>query len=200
MYVCLSVASLLFKFTHTFWHVPLVMQSRWGWRTQKSTPQWVQINERWLTTQQKDERKDHGDRRWLVGQHLSNLLGSLTHEQDRQSTAWCRLNHASSFAISSDWTFHVLGMRHTMRICIPSYVLLMNAIPLISHLQYDRFFNSKGLQALHCKHFVITVTLFSSVNFTKGSIWTSVSHGHWTFLSVMKNDLQQLMRKTMFSR
>ena len=53
-------------------------------------------------------------------QHPSDLLRSLTHGRDRQGTAWRHLNHALSFAISSDQTLHVLGMSHMMRMRIPS--------------------------------------------------------------------------------
>ena len=47
-----------------------------------------------------------------VNQHLSDLLCSLTHGRDRWITARRRLDRALSFAISSDRTFQVLGMRH----------------------------------------------------------------------------------------
>jgi len=44
----------------------------------------VQIYGRWLTAQQKDERRqDNGDKKCLAHQHSSNLLRSLTHEWDR---------------------------------------------------------------------------------------------------------------------
>ena len=75
-----------------------------------------------LTTQQKDERQDNGDRRQLARQHLSDLLCSLTREQDRWRTAQRNLNHTLSFVISFDRTSHVLGVRHKMCMCIPSTV------------------------------------------------------------------------------
>ena len=51
-------------------------------------------------------------------QHPSDLLRLLTRGQDRQRTAKRRLDCASTFAISSDQTFHVLGVRHMMRVHI----------------------------------------------------------------------------------
>ena len=86
-------------------------------------PEQVQRYKRWLTVQQKDERQDNCDRRWLAYQYLSNLLRSLTCGQDRRRTAQHCLNCASTFAISSDRTFHVLSVRHMMHMmhmCIPS--------------------------------------------------------------------------------
>ena len=62
-------------------------------------PEQVQGYGRWLTTQQKDERQDNGNRRQLSRQHPSDLLRSLTRERDRRRTARCRLDRASSFAI-----------------------------------------------------------------------------------------------------
>ena len=80
-------------------------------------PERVQTYGRQLTAQQKDERcQDNSDKKRLVRQHLSDLLRSLTHEWDRWRTAQRRLNSTSSFAISSDQTFHVLRVRHMMRI------------------------------------------------------------------------------------
>jgi len=64
-----------------------------------------------------------GDRRQLALQDPSEILRSLTHGRDRQRTAWRRLGRTSSFAISSDQTFHVLGVRHMMRMRIPSNIL-----------------------------------------------------------------------------
>ena len=55
-------------------------RSHWGWGLggQKSMPERVHRYRRRLTTQQKDERQDNRDRRWLVRQHPSDLLRSLT--------------------------------------------------------------------------------------------------------------------------
>ena len=53
-----------------------------------------------LTAQQKDERQDNRDRRPLVRQHPSDLLGSLTCGRDRQRTAR-RLDCALSFNVSN---------------------------------------------------------------------------------------------------
>ena len=48
----------------------------------------VKLSGRQLTAQQKDERRQgNGDKKQLACQHLSDLLGSLTREQDRQKTA-----------------------------------------------------------------------------------------------------------------
>ena len=48
----------------------------------------------WLTNQQKDERQqDNGDRRRLARQHPSNLLRSLTCEQNMQRTVSSRLRY-----------------------------------------------------------------------------------------------------------
>ena len=72
-----------------------------------------------LTAQQKDERQDNGDKKRLARQHPSDLLHSLTHEQDRQRTAQRCLNSTSSFAILFDRTSHMLRVRHMMHM---SYV------------------------------------------------------------------------------
>ena len=64
-----------------------------------------------------------GDRRQLALQDPSEILHSLTHGWDRQRTAWRHLDRTSSFVISSNQTFHVLGMRHMMRMRIPSNIL-----------------------------------------------------------------------------
>ena len=56
-----------------------------------------------------------------VNQHLSDLLCSLTHGQDRWITAQHHhLDRALSFAISSDRTFQVLGMKNMIHMHIPS--------------------------------------------------------------------------------
>ena len=89
------------------------------------TPERVQIYGRRLTAQQKDERRqDNGDRKKLAHQHVSELLRSLTCERDRQRTTWRRLHSTLSFAISSDQTFHMLGVRHMMRMRIPSIIVI----------------------------------------------------------------------------
>ena len=63
-----------------------------------------------LTAQQKDERwQDNGDKKRLVRYH----------ERDRQRTTRHYLDSTLSFAILSDQTFHVLRVRHIMRMCIP---------------------------------------------------------------------------------
>ena len=77
-------------------------------------PEQVQRYRRQLTAQQ---RQDNCDRSRIELQHPSDLLRSLTHGQDRRRTARRRLDHALNFTIS---TFHVLGVRHMMRMCIPS--------------------------------------------------------------------------------
>ena len=51
-------------------------------------------------------------------QHPSDLLRLLTRGWDRQRTARRHLDCASTFGISSDGTFHVLGVRHMMRVHI----------------------------------------------------------------------------------
>ena len=63
-------------------------------------------------------------------QHPSYLLHSLTREWDRQRTRATRhhLVSASSFAISSDRTFHVLRVRHMMRMRIPSTFTYLDQI------------------------------------------------------------------------
>ena len=84
-------------------------------------PERVQRYGRWLTAQQKDEgRQDYCDKKRLVRQHPSDLLCSLIRERDRQRTAWHCLDSALSFA---DQSFHVLGVRHMMRMRIPSILI-----------------------------------------------------------------------------
>ena len=63
-------------------------------------PEQVQRYGRWLTAQQKDERRhDNSDRRRLARQYLSDLLHSLTHERDRWRAARHHLDRALSFTI-----------------------------------------------------------------------------------------------------
>ena len=53
---------------------------------------------RWLTTQQRDERRqDNGDRRRLARKHPNDLLRSLTRERDRHDVV--SIDRALSFAI-----------------------------------------------------------------------------------------------------
>ena len=74
-------------------------RTRWSSGARSSRKTEVQRYERQLTTQQKDERRqDNGDRRWPTSQHPSDLLRSLTREQDRW-TARHHLNHTLCFAI-----------------------------------------------------------------------------------------------------
>ena len=62
-------------------------------RTQKTTPERVQMYGRRLTTQQWDERwQDNGDKKQLACQHSSYLLRSLTRRH---------LDSTSSFALST---------------------------------------------------------------------------------------------------
>ena len=84
-------------------------------------PEQVQRYGRQLTAQEKDERRqDNSDKKRLTHQHPSDLLHSLTCEWDRWKTAWRRPDSTLNFAILSDRIFHVLSMRHMMRMCIPS--------------------------------------------------------------------------------
>ena len=93
------------------WHSWCNCDGDWGWRTQRMKMlERVQRYGRWLTTQQKNE----SDRRRLAHHPPSDLLCSLTRGWDRRRTAWPCLNHTSSFAISSNWTFHVLSMSQMM--------------------------------------------------------------------------------------
>ena len=72
--------------------------------------------ERQLTVQQKDERRqDNGDKKLLVRQHWSNLLRSLIREWigGGQHSIVSTTLRASRFQ-----TFHVLRVRHMMRMCI----------------------------------------------------------------------------------
>ena len=59
---------------HTFWHMPLRMPFHNGME--------IEVDGRWLTAQQKDERRqDNSDKKRLVHHHPSDLLRSLTREQ-----------------------------------------------------------------------------------------------------------------------
>ena len=60
--------------------------------------------------------QDNGDRRQFMHQHLNDLTILLTDLWT--GTTRCCLNRASPF--SSDWTFHVLGVRHMVCKLIPS--------------------------------------------------------------------------------
>ena len=75
------------------------------------------------------------DRRQLVHQHPNDLLRLLTCGQDRQTTARCRLDRTSSFAISSNGTFHLLDVRYMMRMHIPSIMLGYGCYSILSVAQ-----------------------------------------------------------------
>ena len=116
-----------------------------GWELggQKMMPERVQRYERQLTAQQKNERwQDNSDRRRLARQHPSNLLHSLTREQDRRRTARGRLNRGSSFAISSDRNFHMLGMRHMMH--MHNYVVYIIYVDPIFCILGCNYYNPGG--------------------------------------------------------
>ena len=68
-------------------------------------------------------------------EHTNNLFRLLTCGRDRQTTAWRRLNRASSFAISSDGTFHLLDVRYMMRMHIPSIMLGYGCYTILSVAQ-----------------------------------------------------------------
>ena len=94
----------IYGFTHIFHtflarHDAIMRDGLGAVGGQKLTPVLVQRYERWLTTQQKDERQqDNGDGRRLASLHPSDLIRSLTRERDRR-TARRLLNHALCFAI-----------------------------------------------------------------------------------------------------
>ena len=72
-----------------------------------------------LTAQQKDERRqDNGDEKRLARHHPSYLLCSLTRERigGGQHGVVSPGLRASPFR-----TFHMLCVRHLMRMCIPSF-------------------------------------------------------------------------------
>ena len=73
-----------------------------------------------LTAQQKDERRQgNGDKKRLARHHLSDLLSSLTRERGGgQHGVVLPALRALPFQ-----TFHVLRVRHLMRMCIPSKIV-----------------------------------------------------------------------------
>ena len=80
----------------------------------------VQMYGRQLTAQQKDKRRqDNGDEKRLARHHPSDLLRSLTRERigGEQHGVISPALRASPFR-----TFHVLRVRHLMRMRIPSYI------------------------------------------------------------------------------
>ena len=71
-----------------------------------------------LTAQQNDERRqDNGDKKQLVRHHPSDLLRSLTHERIGRGQHGVVLPALQASPFRS---FHVLCMRHLMRMHIPS--------------------------------------------------------------------------------
>ena len=117
MFVCMSVRK---RFTieiygfmhslHTFWHVPLRMPSRDGME--------IEVDGRRLAAQQKDERRqDNSDKKRLARHHLSDLLRLLIREWigGGQHGVVSPPLRASPFR-----TFHVLRVRHLMRMHVPS--------------------------------------------------------------------------------
>ena len=110
----------------TFWHMPLRKPSRNGMeievedsedRRQRQNKSRCSYG-RQLTAQQNDERRqDNGDRKRLACHHPSDLLCSLTRERigGGQHGVVSPALRASPFR-----TFHVLCVRHLMRMRIPS--------------------------------------------------------------------------------
>ena len=70
-----------------------------------------------------------GDKKRLVCQHPSDLLCSLTCEQDWRRTVRRCLDNTSSIAILFNRTFPVLRMRHMMRMHIPSKMIMNDNYP-----------------------------------------------------------------------
>ena len=117
MFVCMSVRNVftieIYGFMHslrTFWHVPLRMPLRDSME--------IEVDGRRLAAQQKDERRqDNGDKKRLARHHPSNLLRSLTRE-------WIGGGQPGVVSpvlrVSPFQTFHVLRVRHLMRMRIPS--------------------------------------------------------------------------------
>ena len=70
-----------------------------------------------ITAQQKEERQDNGNEKQLARHHLSDLIHSLTHERigRGQHGVVSPVLRALPFR-----TFHVLRVRHLMRMRIPS--------------------------------------------------------------------------------
>ena len=103
----------IYGFMHslrTFWHVPLRMPLRDGKE--------IEVGGRWLTAQQKDERRqDNGDKKRLACHHPSHLLRSLIRKRigGGQHGVVSPALRASPFQ-----TFHVLCVRHLMCMRIPS--------------------------------------------------------------------------------
>ena len=117
MFVCMFVRNRftieIYGFMHslrTFWHVPLRMPLRDSME--------IEVNGTQLAAQQKDERRqDNGDKKRLARHHLSNLLHSLTRE-------WIGGGQhgiiSPALRDSPFQTFHVLRVRHLIRMRIPS--------------------------------------------------------------------------------
>ena len=115
MFVHMSVrnrfAIEIYGFMHnlrTFWHMPLRMPLRDGME--------IEVDGRRLTAQQKDEkRQDIDDKKRLVRHLPSNLLRSLTVERigGGQHGIFSTALRALPFR-----TFHVLRVRHLIRICV----------------------------------------------------------------------------------
>ena len=112
-----------------FWHMPLIMPSRWRLRTRRPEVDARMGPEIWKRlTQLKDERRQGNcDRRQLARQHSSDFPCLLTHEWDRWRTARHHLDRASCLPFR---TFHMLGMRHMMYMSIPSKLCFGRAIVL----------------------------------------------------------------------
>ena len=122
MYVCMSVTGLRLKYTGLcIVYVPLGMCSSGCHRDSRTRKieddaRTSPMYGRWLTAQQKDERRqDNGDKKRLAHQHWSDLLRSLIRERDRRRTA---LLVSTALRASPFQTFHVLRVRHMMRMRI----------------------------------------------------------------------------------
>ena len=130
MYVCMSVSNgftiEIYGFMHSlhiFWHMPLRMSlcddMEQGMEIEVEDSEQRSNESRCMeATQQKDERQqDSSDTNRLARHHPSDLLHSLTRERigGGQHGVVSPVDQASPFQ-----SFHVLHVRHLMRMRIPS--------------------------------------------------------------------------------
>ena len=94
----------------------------------------------WKTTRYRFKKQ-------LARQHLSDLLRSLTCEQDSQRTAHC-LDSASSFVVASDRTFHMVRLRHMMHMHI--HVPSCYYCEVVLHIQWCVEWVECWVCSIHC--------------------------------------------------
>ena len=120
VHVCLSVTGLRIVYVSCsmcplFFTLALVMEDSSEDRRRRQARERMQRYRRWLSAQQRDERRQYeSDRRRLACQHQRNSLRKEQHDTVVCTTLRHNLSRQPA-------TFHVLCVRHVLHMRIPSY-------------------------------------------------------------------------------